>query len=46
MISWFDDGLVDPELLVSHRFPFVKAKEAMEFVQEHPSEVCKVILEF
>lgn len=46
VISWFEEGLVEPELLVSHRFPFVKAKEAMEFVQERPSEVCKVILEF
>jgi len=46
VISWFDDGLVEPELLVSHRFPFVQAKEAMEFIQERPSEVCKVILEF
>ena len=46
VISWFEEGLVEPELLVSHRFPFVQAKEAMEFIQEHPSEVCKVILEF
>ena len=46
VISWFEEGLVEPELLVSHRFPFVQAKEAMEFIQERPSEVCKVILEF
>ena len=46
VISWFEEGLVEPELLVSHRFPFVQAKEAMGFIQERPSEVCKVILEF
>lgn len=46
VISWFEEGLVEPELLISHRFPFERAKEAMEFVQSHPSEVCKVILEF
>ncbi len=46
VISWFSDGLVKPELLVSHRFPFEQVREAMKFIEENPSEVCKVILEF
>ena len=46
VISWFEDGSVEPELLVSHRYPFEKIREAMEFIQDNPSEVCKVILEF
>jgi L-gulonate 5-dehydrogenase len=46
VISWFSGGLVKPELLVSHRFPFERVREAMKFIEENPSEVCKVILEF
>ncbi len=46
MISRFNEGLVEPELLISHRFPFVRVKEAMQFIAENPAEVCKVILEF
>lgn len=46
VISWFGEGSVEPELLVSHRYPFEKIREAMEFIQDNPSEVCKVILEF
>lgn len=46
VIEWFENGEVDPSQIISHRFQFEDAKKAMDLIQEKPSEVIKVVLDF
>jgi L-gulonate 5-dehydrogenase len=45
VIEWFKRGL-DPEKLVSHSFPFTKARDAFTLIKEKPFETCKILLTF
>jgi L-gulonate 5-dehydrogenase len=45
VIEWFKKGL-DPEKLVSHKFPFTQVREAFQLIEEKPLETCKVLLTF
>ena len=46
VIKWFEEGMVRPEELISHAFPFERAREAFDFIEENPVDTCKVILTF
>ncbi|MGI6252696.1 MAG: Zn-dependent oxidoreductase [Aminivibrio sp.] len=46
VISWFEEGSVKPESLVTHRFPFEQTEEALKFMEENPAPIGKVMLEF
>lgn len=46
VIKWFQEGLVRPEELISHVFPFERAREAFDFIEQNPVDTCKVILTF
>lgn len=46
VIDWFRRGIVEPELLISHRFPFERAQEAFDLLETNPVETCKVLLTF
>jgi len=39
-------GEIDPHPLISHRFPFREAKQALQMARERRQEVGKIILEF
>ncbi|MDR1622266.1 MAG: Zn-dependent oxidoreductase [Synergistaceae bacterium] len=45
VIEWFGKGL-DPEKLISHKFPFTEARKALDLIEEKPLETCKVLLTF
>ncbi|MDQ8736198.1 zinc-binding alcohol dehydrogenase family protein [Paenibacillus sp. LHD-38] len=45
-IEWMEKGEVDPEKIISHRYSFDQAKEAMDLINEKPNEVIKVVLLF
>jgi len=45
-IGWMERGEVDPGAIISHRFRFEQAKNAMDFINEKPEEVLKVVLQF
>lgn len=46
VIEWFAQGMVQPEKILSHTFKFDKLKDAFDFMDQHPAEVCKIGLEF
>jgi L-gulonate 5-dehydrogenase len=45
VLEWFGKGL-DPEKLVSHKFPFTEAGAAFKLIEDKPLETCKVLLTF
>ncbi|MDR1979803.1 MAG: Zn-dependent oxidoreductase [Synergistaceae bacterium] len=45
VIEWFGKGL-DPEKLVSHKFPFTEVRGAFDLIEEKPLETRKVLLTF
>jgi L-gulonate 5-dehydrogenase len=46
VLRWFEDGLVDPDTLVTHEFRFDRVQEAMTLIEDHPEQTCKVHLTF
>jgi 2-desacetyl-2-hydroxyethyl bacteriochlorophyllide A dehydrogenase len=44
-VAWRMLRVVDPGLLVTHRFPFPEAAAAYELVERHPQETVQVLLE-
>lgn len=46
VIRWFSEGLVDADKLISHTFAAKDAQRALELIDNHPDDVCKVILKF
>lgn len=46
VVQWFNKREVQPGLLVTHTFHFTEAKQAMQLIEEHPEDVCKVLLTF
>ncbi|MDR1377630.1 MAG: Zn-dependent oxidoreductase [Synergistaceae bacterium] len=45
VIEWFKKGL-DPEKLISHKFPFMETRNAFDLIETKPLETCKVLLTF
>lgn len=46
MIRLMEAGVIGDDGLVTHTFPFERAAEAFAFIEEHPEQVRKAILEF
>lgn len=46
VIDWFKRGVVHPEGIVSHSFPFEKVMDAVKLIEDKPLETCKVTLKF
>ena len=46
VISWLENGQVDPGMIVTHHFHFDEVQRAFELIEKAPEKVCKVILSF
>lgn len=46
VIEWFKQNRVQPKEIITHTFPFEKAKNAFKLNDEKPEEVFKIILTF
>lgn len=46
VISWFEEKRIHPEKILSHTFPFQKAKDAFALMEEAPDSVYKIVLTF
>jgi L-gulonate 5-dehydrogenase len=46
VIEWFGNKEVKPRMLISHVFRFSDIQQAIEQVENHPNETCKVVLRF
>jgi L-gulonate 5-dehydrogenase len=46
VIEGFESGALTPAKLVTHRFGFERAAEAIDLIRNKPEEVCKVLLTF
>lgn len=46
VLQWLHRGEINPEPLITHEFGFQHAAEAMQLIESHPEEVCKVHLTF
>lgn len=46
VLGWMERGEVDPGKIISHTFPFLEAKQALDLVRDRPNEVFKVVLQF
>lgn len=46
VVAWLEKGLVHPAQMITHRFPFEKARDAMDQIAKDPVNTMKVILEF
>jgi L-gulonate 5-dehydrogenase len=46
VLQWFAEGLIDPSPLITHEFRYDHAAEAIELIEEHPEQTCKVHLIF
>ncbi|MEG1985241.1 MAG: zinc-binding alcohol dehydrogenase family protein [Oscillospiraceae bacterium] len=46
VIELFEKGLVTPAKMRTHTFPFEKITDALDFLKEHPEDVCKITLVF
>lgn len=46
VIGWFANGEVRPGEIISHRYHFLEAKEALDRIREKPNEVIKAVLLF
>lgn len=45
VISWMEQGLIQPEKLVTHYFPLHDIEQAMTLFEKDPRTCCKVILQ-
>lgn len=46
VVEWFNNKEVQPELLISHTFPFTEVKKALKVIEDTPAKSCKVVLTF
>lgn len=46
VLGWMEQGLIHPDRLITHRFPFTEIETAMDVFAHHPAECCKVLLSF
>lgn len=46
VLTWFSQGRVNPEKVISHKYSFEDAQKAFDITHEHPEDVLKIILEF
>lgn len=46
VISGFDDGSYNPDLLVSHFFPLTAFNSAIDLIRAQPESTCRVVLTF
>lgn len=44
VIEWFAKGLVQPEKILTHTFPFTEAEQAFACMDTNPEEVGKIVL--
>ncbi|WP_158783567.1 Zn-dependent oxidoreductase [Pantoea sp. BAV 3049] len=44
VIDWMEQGLIQPEKLVTHYFPLSEIEQAMTLFEKDPKSCCKVIL--
>ncbi len=45
VIAWLEQGLIQPEKLVTHYFPLAQIERAMTLFEQDPRTCCKVILQ-
>lgn len=46
VIRWLNAGLIDPALMVTHRFDFHQVEQAMDRFEQDQQQCCKVLLRF
>jgi len=46
VLDWLSSGKIKPASLITHELDFRQAAEAMQLIESHPEEVCKVQLTF
>lgn len=46
VIGWMTEKKVQPEKLITHRFPYTEVLEAMKIFEEDQKRCCKVLLKF
>jgi len=45
-IKWISEGAVNPEGIISHRYPYKEVKQAFDFTNDYPHKVLKIVLNF
>ncbi len=46
VLKWLEEGVLEPETMISHRFDFDDAQEAFEVMKDKSKLTCKIILTF
>jgi len=46
VLTWFKEGKLAPEKLISHKLKFEEAEQAFALFEDKPDETCKVIVQF
>ncbi len=46
VVDLFNKGRLNPSLLISHVIEFTEYERALDLIENHPQEVCKVVLVF
>ena len=46
VVEWFSKGQVHPEAILSHVFEANEVQAAFDLMDQHPEEVCKMVLKF
>ncbi len=46
VLGWLSSGAIKPASLITHELDFRQVAEAMQLIESHPEEVCKVQLTF
>ncbi|MEW6623389.1 MAG: alcohol dehydrogenase catalytic domain-containing protein [Bacillota bacterium] len=46
VLTWFKEGKLEPEKLISHKLRFEEAEQAFALFDDRLDEVCKVIIQF
>ncbi len=46
VIEWIEKGMIQPEKLITHRFPYTDVEAALELFEKDQSSCCKILLKF
>ena len=46
VLEWLENGLIDPDKLITHRFNYIQVIEAIELFEKDQKSCCKVLLTF
>lgn len=46
VISWMTERKIQPEKLITHQFPYLQVRAAMELFEKDQKQCCKVLLKF